>query len=233
MNDSLSSRRRRTIVGGAVLALALGALATAVPAEASAGSSAASASGGAGDAAASGNLAPDIEGGSPPSAHLTPVLTDSLNPSGLTAPDAIVSCATSQIALVTSSGGVSFVAYGLAIPVNCLTLYNGEWVKVGWGTVGDYLELTQQTDGNLVLTSSDGTTTTTRWSAGTTFQGNANGPGCLAQFQSNADLVVDNCDGTLIWDSKTHTYPDAVLAFQPDDDLVIYSAVGGTALWTE
>ena len=233
MNDSLSSRRRRTIVGGAVLALALGALATAVPAEASAGSSATSASGGIGDAAASGNLAPDIEGGSPPSAHNTPVLTDSLNPSGLTASDAIVSCATSQISLVSSSGGVSFISYGIAIPVNCLTLYNGEWVKVTWSLTGDYLELTQQTDGNLVLTSSNGTTTTTQWSSDTTFQGNANGPGCLAQFQSNADLVVDNCDGTLIWDSQTHTYPDAVLVFQPDNDLVIYSAAGGTALWTD
>jgi hypothetical protein len=230
LNDSWSTRRRRTIVGAAVLALALGGLATAVPAQASAGSSAASAGGGAG--AASGSSTPDIGGGSPPVAHWTPVISDSLNPGGVTAPDPIVTCNTSEIAIDISSGGVGLLTYGLSIPVGCLTLYNGEWVKVAWTGLTVSLQLTQQTDGNLVLTSPNGTTTSTLWSSKTTFAGNANGPGCLAQFQSNADLVVDNCDGTLIWDSKTHTYPDAVLVFQQNSEAVIYASPGGTALWT-
>lgn len=227
MNDSLSTRRRRTIVGGAVFALALGGLATAVPAEANVGSSAASAAGG-----ASGNAVPDIGGGSPPVAHLTPTVSDSLDPGGVTAPDAEVTCATSEIAKLYVSGMVVINTYSLAIPVGCLTLYNGEWVKVAWSNTGYSEELTEQADGNLVLTSVNGTTTSTLWSSNTTFKGNANGPGCLAQFQTNADLVVDNCDGTLIWDSKTHTYPDAVLVFQYGGSLAIYDSPTGTALWT-
>jgi hypothetical protein len=48
----------------------------------------------------------------------------------------------------------------IAIPAGCLTLYNGEWVKVTWTSQMGWnsLQLTQQTDGNLVLTdSSSGT----------------------------------------------------------------------------
>jgi hypothetical protein len=158
------------------------------------------------------------------------VVTDSLNPGGVTAPDAIVTCATSEISMFYVSGGAVISTDAPAVPVGCLRLYNGEWVEVAWASYS--MKLTQQTDGNLVLTTSDGTTTTTQWSSNTTFKGNSNGPGCLAQFQSNADLVVDNCDGTLIWDTKTHTYPNAVLVFRFGGGFVIYDSLGGTALWT-
>jgi hypothetical protein len=156
------------------------------------------------------------------------VITDSLNPGGVTAPDAILTC--------TNSEFESGLEYAFAVPVGCLKLYNGEWVKVDWPDEDEYLELTQQTDGNLVLTDSVGTTSTTKWSSGTTFKGNSKGPGCLAQFQSNADLVVSNCDGASIWDSATHTYPNAVLFFQSGERqglgaLGIDETPGGTNLW--
>ena len=221
LNISLRSRRRRTAVGGVVLALALGSLVAALPAQASAGSSATSAP--AGGTVSSRAVA--ISTPTPPTIQVTPVVTDSLNPGGVTAPDAILTCATSQLTIDDTNN--------LVIPVGCLKLYNGEWIKVAWTYISGYTELTQQTDGNLVLTVSNGTTTpTTPWSSDTTFKGNTNGPGCLAQFQTNADLVVSNCDGTLIWDSATHTYPDAVLAFELYGDLVIYENSAGTALWS-
>ena len=251
LNISLRSRRRRTVVGGAVLALALGGLAAALPAEASAGRSAASAPTGVADAAAttsatsipiSGGSSPrgtsiPVGGGasprmltlSPPPIVSSPVIADSLNPSGVTAPDAILTCATSQITQITVGG-----TDALAIPKGCLTLYNGEWIKVSWTYRSGYMELTQQTDGNLVLILSNGTTTpTTAWAANTTFKGNSAGPGCLAQFTSSADdLVVDNCDGTSIWNSGAHTYGGAILAFQSDNNLVVYESSAGTALWS-
>jgi hypothetical protein len=241
LNTLLRSRRRRTVVGGAVLALALGGLAAALPAQASVSPSAASAH--AGIASASATSIP-ISGGSPPHGTSIPisggpssqlltfspppivskaVITDSLSSGSVTAPDAILTCATSQI----SVGGT----VALAIPVGCLTLYNGEWVKLSWLYVGGYMELAQQTDGNLVLTFVTGTTTTL-WSSGTTFKGNSGGPGCLAQFQSSANLVVSNCDGTSIWNSATHPYPNAVLALQADHNVVIYETSAGTALWS-
>jgi len=230
LNISLRTRRRRTVVVGAVLAFAAGGLAAAVPAQASAGPSATSVP--VGGAAAPGAFCP-IFTVCTPVPPITPVVTDSLNPSGVTAPDAIVTCATSEIPMTYGSGSLVKQTEAFAIPVGCLTLYNGEWIRVGWSVGGSYMQLTQQTDGNLVLTvSSNGTTTTTPWASGTTFAGNANGPGCLAQFQTNGDLVVDDCDGTSIWDSATDTYPDAVLAFQFPSDLVIYSSSGGTALWS-
>ena len=196
MDISFRIRRRRTVAGAAVLALALGGLATALPAQAS-------------TAAA---VTPAVVGNA--------VITDSLNPSGVTAPDAILTCATSQLAI----GGTEAVA----VPVGCLTLYNGEWVKVTWTGTGQSTELTQQTDGNLVLAAGTGKS----WAAGTTFKGNLQGPGCLTQFQSSANLVVSNCDGLLIWNSATKTNPNAVLAFQADGNFVIYKTSAGTALWS-
>jgi hypothetical protein len=220
LNNSLRSPRRRTVVGGVILALALGGLAAALPAQASATSS-------------------KITHGYPSPITSAPGVSDSLNPGGLTAPDAIVTCATSRI---TISG-----TDNLTVPVGCLTLYNGEWVKVTWASPemppGEWVstELSQQTDGNLVLTVSGGpvpsgggnpTTTTTLWSSGTTFQGNPAGPGCLAQFQVSADLVVDNCSGASIWNSSAHTDANAVLAFQHSGGLVIYESSAGTILWS-
>ena len=242
LNNSLSSRRRRTIVGGAVLTLALGALATAVPAEASAGSPATAAPGGA--AAESTTVTPLIEGGSPPHGTAVPVpapstsgttntisftasISDSLNPSGVTTPDAIVTCAPSHTTVNDYDA--------LVIPAGCLTLYNGEWIKVTWsGPINDYLLLTQQTDGNLVLTYSVEALIGPEWTSNTTFAGNANGPGCLAQFKSTGNLVVDNCDGTQIYTTGTASAPNAVLVFGigADDNFQIFNSLGGSVIWS-
>ena len=256
LNISLRSRRRRTVVGGAVLALAIGGLAAALPAQASAGPSAAAVP--IGGAAASGTSIP-ITGGSPPRGtgipipvgsaspglttptpspvQVTPVVSDSLNPDGVTAPDAIVTCATSQLTIDGTNN--------LAIPVGCLKLYNGEWIEIT-GTFGmQDVKLTMQTDGNLVLTHPEpvietegspgtggGNPWTTMWSSGTTFAGNSKGPGCLAQFQSNDNLVVSNCDGASIWDSATPSDPNAVLCFDPSlGILTIYDTSTDKILW--
>jgi len=147
-------------------------------------------------------------------------ITDSLTGT-LTGTDAIVRCATSQIAI----GGTEAVA----IPASCLTEYNGEWVTVTWsGSSGVTTKLTQQTDGNFVLYAGNGK----RWGAATRFADNANGPGCLAQFQGDANLVVRNCGSTAIWASGPNGFPHAVLAFQADGNLVIYQSSAGTALWS-
>ena len=146
------------------------------------------------------------------------VLTDSLTGT-VTGPDAIVNCKTAQIAI----GGTE----ALTMPVACLTEYNGEWVNVSWTGSGVDTKLTQQTDGNFVLYAGS-----KLWGAATRFADNANGPGCIAQFQGDANLVVRNCGGTAIFSSGTHTYPNAVLAFQANGDLVIYASSAGTALWS-
>jgi hypothetical protein len=148
------------------------------------------------------------------------VITDSVTTGDVTGPDTIVKCATSQIAI----GGTQAVA----VPVACLTEYNGEWYMVSWSGTGVSTKLTEQGDGNFVLYAGNGKT----WGAATRFGENANGPGCLATFQGDANLVVRNCAGTAIWASATHTYPNAVLAFQADGDLVMYASKSGTELWS-
>jgi hypothetical protein len=178
------------------LALALGALVTALPASASTGRA----------------VTPADVGNA--------VIADSLSPNGLTAPDAIVTCATSQIAI----GGTEAVA----IPVGCLTEYDNEWVRVSWSGTGVSTELAQQVDGNFVLYASNSNV----WSARTTFGGNLEGPGCFAQFQTDGNVVVHNCDGEPIWNSATYNNPNAVLAFQADGDLVIYASSASTPLWS-
>ena len=211
------------VVGGTVLAAALGGLAAALPAQASAGPSVASAH-------VAGAVAPrtvcPVSG-----CTLPPVLSDSLNPSGVTAPDSILTCATSQIAI----GGTE----AFTIPVGCLTLYNGEWVEAAWTdyilTNGHLLatrvttELNLQTDGNLVFNPGNGVAS---WASGTTYKGSATGgPGCLAQFQSSGNLAVSNCNNASIWSSATQNHTTAVLAFQQDGNLVIYANSAGTPLW--
>ena len=57
----------------------------------------------------------------------TPVITDSLTGT-VTGPDAIVDCATTPIAI----GGTQAVA----VPVACLTEFNGEWYQVSWTGTG-------------------------------------------------------------------------------------------------
>jgi hypothetical protein len=184
--------RRRKMIAGAVFALALGAGAAAF---------------GAGAGAASAAVG-------------TATITDSLSGT-VTAPDAIVRCATSQIAI----GGTEAVA----IPAACLTEYNGEWVTVTWsGSSGVTTKLTEQSDGNFVLYASNGK----KWGAATRFADNANGPGCLANFQGDANLVVRNCDNAAIFASGPNGFSHAVLAFQADGNLVIYESTAGTALWS-
>ena len=70
------------------------------------------------------------------------------------------------------------------------------------------------------------------WGAHTRAVDISTGPGCEAPFQGDANLVVRNCSSNAIWSSGTHTYPNAVLCFQADGNLVIYSAAsGGKSLW--
>lgn len=147
------------------------------------------------------------------------VITDSITSGNVTGPDAIVNCPTSEIEI----GGTA----AIAVPVGCLTLYNGEWYKVSF-VGGISTTLTMQDDANFVLYVSNGKV----WGAATRYADDpANGPGCIAQFQGDANLVVRNCAGTAIWASGTHTYPDAILAFQQDGNLVIYASTTGPALW--
>jgi hypothetical protein len=190
-----------------VLALALGGLAAAVPAEASAGSPAKAS----------------------PAAFIQTVvtLTDSLNPTGLSAPDAIVTCATKK---------TTVNAYdAIAIPAGCLTLYNGEWVKVTWSGafIDDYLLLTQQDDGNLVLQYSVAIQFGPEWTSKTTFALNANGPGCQAQFKSTGNLAVNNCDTTQIYATGTQNDSSAVLVFAigADNNFQIFNSLGGSVVW--
>jgi hypothetical protein len=218
LSISLRSQRRRTVIGGTVLGLVLGGLAAALPAQASASPSATS--------------APVVS--KPAGLFDSFVVKDSLNPNGVTTPDAIVTCATSQI-----SNGQPVVA----VPLGCLKLYNGEWVEITGALVTQDMKLTMQTDGNLVVThyqsvpispgsTGPGIMWVTMWASGTTFAGNSNGPGCLAQFQSNDSLVVSNCDGASIWNSATPTDAHAVLCFDPSlGILTIYDTSTDKILW--
>jgi hypothetical protein len=184
-----------------VLALALGSLVTALPASASTGAA--------------------VPPAASPADFGNALVTDSLNPGGVKVPDEILTCATSQIAI----GGTEAVA----IPVGCLTEYNNEWVKVTWSGTGVSTELTQQADGNFVLYVGNGKVWSTLTYLGG--NGNPNGPGCFAHFQTDGNLVVSNCAGAAIWNSVTYNNPNAVLALQADGNLVIYANSAGTPLW--
>jgi hypothetical protein len=151
----------------------------------------------------------------------TPTITDDVQGT-VTSTDDIVTCLPSTIAI----GGTEAVAF----TVGCLSEYYGDNVTVTWSGSGISTELTLQSlDGNFVLYAGNGK----KWGAGTRAVDISTGPGCEAAFQSDANLVVRNCDGDTIWNSGTHTYPKAVLCFQADGNLVIYSAAsGGKALWS-
>jgi hypothetical protein len=153
----------------------------------------------------------------------TPVITDSnANPVSVF-PDTIVTCAPTQIAL----GSIQ----AIAVKAGCLKMFNGEWLTVTWsGGTGISTEVTQERNGNLAFRAGNGK----YWTAQTTFAGNANGPGCLFEFEGNARMIVENCAGSIIWDTTTVTYPDAVLAFESDGNLVIYATASptATALWS-
>ena len=151
----------------------------------------------------------------------TPTITDDVQGT-VTSTDDIVTCLPSTIAI----RGTEAVAF----TVGCLTEYFGDNVTVAWSGSGISTELTLQgIDGNFVLYAGNGK----KWGAGTRAADISTGPGCTAAFQSDANLDVRNCDGNTIWNSDTHTFPNAVLCFQADGNLVIYSAAsGGKALWS-
>ena len=151
----------------------------------------------------------------------TPTITDDVQGT-VTSTDDIVTCLPSTIAI----GGTEAVAF----TVGCLTEYYGDNVTVTWSGSGISTELTLQGfDGNFVLYAGNGK----KWGAATRAKDISTGPGCEAAFQSDANLVVRNCASATIWNSGTHTYPNAVLCFQADGNLVIYSAAsGGKALWS-
>lgn len=87
---------------------------------------------------------------------------------------------------------------------------------------GTSTKLTMQGDGNFVYYASNGK----RWGS------NTRPNGCYATFQADGNLVVRNCAGAALWASNTHTYPNAILAFQDDGNLVIYpSSSDFNALW--
>ena len=151
----------------------------------------------------------------------TPTITDDVQGT-VTTTDDIVTCLPSTIAI----GGTEAVAF----TVGCLTEYYGDKVTVTWSGSGISTELTLQgSDGNFVLYAGNGK----KWGAGTRAADISTGPGCTAAFQSDANLDVRNCDGNTIWNSDTHTFPNAVLCFQADGNLVIYSTASATtALWS-
>ncbi|HET9170043.1 MAG TPA: hypothetical protein VFN97_11420 [Actinospica sp.] len=153
-----------------------------------------------------------------------PAVTDSLNPGGVTGTDAILNNCATPFSQATV-GGVQAVT----VSVGCLTLYNGEWVQVAWSGGGATTKLQMQTDGNLVLSPGNGVP---QWSSKTAFSSDPAGPGCLAQFQSSGNLAVDDCNSASIWSAGIQSEPNAVLAFQANGDLVIYSSSTGIALWS-
>lgn len=166
----------------------------------------------------------DTSAGARPDVVGSAVIADYLQAGGVTASDAILTCTTSKITHIAIGG-----TEAVAVPVGCLTEYVGEWVGVTWSGTGVSTRLTLQPDGNFVLYAGNGKV----WGSETRGVDISTGPGCLAGFQSDANLVVSNCNGTAIWNSGTHTYPDAVLAFQADGNLVIYDSVStAKVLWS-
>jgi hypothetical protein len=146
----------------------------------------------------------------------------------ITDPNGDLTCATTQ----TGGGTGTFGA--VQVPVGCLTEYFGDNVQVKWSGTGISTELTLQTDGNLVFYANDGK----NWGAATNTAVDPKGPGCEAQFQSDGNFVVRNCNGAAIWASATNisssggtSNPNAVLDFQSDGNLVIRATAGGQALW--
>jgi hypothetical protein len=150
----------------------------------------------------------------------TPTITDDVQGT-VTTTDDIVTCLPSTISI----GGTTAVAF----TVGCLSEWYGDNVTVTWSGSGISTELTLQgSDGNFVLYAGNGKV----WAASTTAADRSTGPGCVAKFQGDANLVVRNCASSAIWAAGTNTHLNAVLCFQADGNLVIYSAASdGTVLW--
>ena len=124
-------------------------------------------------------------------------------------------------------------AKALVVDVGCLSWGPGGFADVQWTSsiVGVYMheKLILQSDGNFVFHDYSNNKT---WGARTRLADNPNGPGTSANFQTDANLVVRNVLGTAIWASNTHTFPNAILAFQDDGNLVIYDDDSNfKALW--
>jgi hypothetical protein len=151
------------------------------------------------------------------------------------APAHAQTAASARSAVVSGPSVVSFAGYWT-------TLSNGQWsfvIPAGNFTITNqpypngstlYIAfvdgppwnvwLSMQADGNFVFYTDCGK----KWGARTRLVDNSKGPGVQASFQSDGNLVVRNAAGAAIWASNTHTYPDAILAFQKDRNLVIYES---------
>lgn len=109
-------------------------------------------------------------------------------------------------------GGLSFHAGG---SLQC------DWSPSELYPGGLHTNLTLQgSDGNFVFYNQTNGRT---WAAHTRKADNPNGPGATVTYQSDANLVARNAAGNAIWASNTHTFPQALLAFQSDGNLVIYN----------
>lgn len=88
-------------------------------------------------------------------------------------------------------------------------------------TVGGQVQLTMQTDGNLVMRAQQGQLL---WHTGT--DGHA---GATARMQTDGNLVVRDRNGVALWNSGSAGNPGATVAVQQDGNLVVYRS--STAVW--
>lgn len=161
--------------------------------------------------------------------------------------------ASAVTALGVGLGGLAAVAPAHASPtVNCSSsgaagVYFSEVIWTTPGVVADVVDTSgllldrggsvqcTWSNGlrtNLTLQGSDGNFVFYNYTSGKTWGANTRPNGYTAEFQSDANLVVRTSAGTAIWASNTHTYPNGILAFQSDGNLVIYpSDTNFTAKW--
>lgn len=102
-------------------------------------------------------------------------------------------------------------------------LAGGLTLLAGQEVVTTKTRLVMQSDGNLVLYSSNGTAL---WATGTSGQG-----GAKAIFQSDGNLVVYTDAGSALWSSGTQNQGAYKLALQSDMNMVIYNN-SNVALWS-
>jgi hypothetical protein len=112
--------------------------------------------------------------------------------------------------------------YSFVIPAGNLSMTAGTSLNVGIPNGPPWNKLAMQGDGNFVYYADNGKT----WAA------NTRPDGSTAAFQSDGNFIVRNSAGTKLWNSGTHTYRNAILAFQKDRNLVIYESPSNLrALW--
>jgi hypothetical protein len=106
--------------------------------------------------------------------------------------------------------------WSMVIPAGGLTMTAGSSLSVAFVDAPPYnVKLSMQGDGNFVFYADNGKT----WAA------NTRPDGYKAAFQGDGNFIVRNSAGTERWQSGTHTYRHAILAFQEDRNLVIYESV--------